>query len=84
MLEGWRKICQGNLDSYVHPRPLTRIHDMAEVPEEEIKHVQVEIGELVKRALVQAGDLQDVEEKLKQIVERSSKMTPPPAESPGA
>ncbi|HSI11843.1 MAG TPA: hypothetical protein VK961_07355 [Chthoniobacter sp.] len=48
---------------------------MSEKPPEEVKQ---EIGELVKRALIQAGDIQDIEEKLKGIVERSSKMTHPP------
>ncbi|HEY3902094.1 MAG TPA: hypothetical protein VGM54_26010 [Chthoniobacter sp.] len=55
---------------------------MPEPSKEEIKNIQEESGELVKRALIQVGDLQDVEEKLKGIVERSSKITPPP-EKPG-
>jgi hypothetical protein len=44
----------------------------------EITEVQEEVGELVKRALVQAGELREVEEKLKVICEKASKMTPPP------
>ena len=55
---------------------------MPEIPEEEIKDIQQEIGDLVKRALIQAGDLQDIKEKLEGIVERSSKITPPPEEPP--
>lgn len=51
---------------------------MTELPEENIPDVQKEIGELVRRALLQAGDLQDVEEKLKEIVRRTSKITPLP------
>ncbi|EDY18408.1 hypothetical protein CfE428DRAFT_4192 [Chthoniobacter flavus Ellin428] len=54
---------------------------MPETPKEEIKNIQEEIGALVKRTLIQTGDIQDVEEKLKGIVERSSRITPPPAES---
>jgi hypothetical protein len=51
---------------------------MAETPDEKIKDVQQELREVVKRALVQAADLQNVEEKLKDIVERTSKVTAPP------
>ena len=42
---------------------------------EESKHneIQGEISELVRRALVQAGDLKDAEEKLKAIARRSSR-----------
>jgi len=49
-----------------------------EIPEKDIQDIQQEVAELVKRALIQAGDLQDVEEKLKDIVDRTSKITPPP------
>jgi len=47
-------------------------------PLEDIKSIQEEISDLVHRALIQAGDLQDIAGKLKHIVERSSKATPPP------
>jgi hypothetical protein len=58
------------------------------MPEEEpigreIKEVRETVSELVRRALGQAGDLRDVEDKLKAIAEKSSKMTPPP-EVPGS
>jgi len=45
--------------------------------EVDLQHIHAEISELVKRALLQAGDLQDVEEKLKGIVDRACKITPP-------
>jgi len=47
-------------------------------PTNEIESIQDQIGDLVRRALIQVGDLQDVEEKLKGIVKKSSKATPPP------
>ena len=49
----------------------------------EIENIEEEIGELVRRALIQTGDLQDVEEKLKDIVQKSSKITPLPGETSG-
>jgi hypothetical protein len=54
-----------------------------EVPRKEIETIQEEVSELVRRALIQTGDLQAVEEKLKLIVEKSSKSTPPPGSSAG-
>lgn len=52
------------------------------MPEEPAKHVvsspQEELGELVRRALVQAADLRDVEDKLKVLSDKASKVTPPP------
>ena len=51
---------------------------MPEVPDEDIKDIHDQLAELVRRALVETADLQDVEAKLKDIVERSSKITPPP------
>jgi hypothetical protein len=53
-----------------------------EEPTEEIENIQDQIGELVRRALIQVGDLQDVEEKLRDIVEKSSRATPPPEPPP--
>ena len=53
---------------------------MPEEPKKELEEIQTELGELVKRALVQAADLQTVEEKLKELSDRSSKMTPPPSD----
>jgi hypothetical protein len=46
---------------------------MSEPNKREIKDVQEEITELARRALIQASDLQAVEEKLKGITERTSK-----------
>jgi hypothetical protein len=52
---------------------------MPEQPlKKEIEKVQEEVGELVRRALVQAGDLREVEDKLKELSEKASKFTPPP------
>ena len=45
-------------------------------PEGEIESIQAQICDLARRALIQAGDIQDVEEKLKGIVEKSSKNMP--------
>jgi hypothetical protein len=39
--------------------------------------IQEEIAELARRALVQAGDIQDAEEKLKKISERASRICAP-------
>jgi hypothetical protein len=61
---------------------LSRMPDDPFPSKDEIPNIQEEIGELVRRALIQAGDMQDVEEKLRGIVEKSSKATPPP-ERPG-
>ena len=57
---------------------LTRMPDPEELPKEQIDSVREEIADLVRRALIQTADLQNIEEKLKDISERSSKMTPPP------
>ena len=38
------------------------------------------IADLVRRALIQTADMKTIEERLKEISERSSKITPPPAE----
>jgi hypothetical protein len=38
------------------------------------------IADLVRRALIQTADMQTLEERLKEISKRSSKITPPPAE----
>lgn len=40
--------------------------------------LQREIGELVKRELFEVGELRELEERLKIIAEKSSKMTPLP------
>lgn len=53
-----------------------------EEPTGENENIQDQIGELVRRALIQVGDIQDVEEKLKDIVEKSSRATPPPEPPP--
>ncbi|WP_237705531.1 hypothetical protein [Chthoniobacter flavus] len=86
LLSGFRDtlsglICRGNHYLYIQSRLFRRFPRMPETPKEEIKNIQEEIGALVKRTLIQTGDIQDVEEKLKGIVERSSRITPPPAES---
>jgi len=57
---------------------LFRMPEPSESPKKEIKQIQKEVGELVRRALIQVGDLQDVEERLKALAEKSSKMTPQP------
>jgi hypothetical protein len=64
----------------MHPYyPQVRFLRMPGEPiKKQIKEVQAEVGELVKRALVQAGDLRDVEEKLKALAEKASKATPLP------
>lgn len=49
---------------------------MSEVPKKENESIQQDIAALVQRALIQAGDLQAAEEKLKRIVERISEITP--------
>lgn len=36
------------------------------------------LGETVKAALIQIGDLRDLEDRAKAIMERVSKLTPPP------
>ncbi len=71
-------ICRGNHERCIQPRPAVRLCHVPEIPEKDIQDIQQEVAELVKRALIQAGDLQDVEEKLKDIVDRTSKITPPP------
>ena len=60
---------------------------MSDVHDKEGLHtIQEEISDLVRRALIQAGDLQDIEGKMKIIVEKASKATPlpeaPPEENP--
>ena len=53
---------------------------MPQPSKEEIKHIEEEFGEVVRRALIQTSDLQDAEEKLKDIVKKSSQITPLPEE----
>lgn len=53
-----------------------------EPPDEEITDAQEPLGDLVRRALVQAGDLRDVEDKLKILAEKSAKFTPLPGPPP--
>ena len=50
-----------------HPVESQEDHDRAEA----------EISEFVKLALIQAGDIQSAEDKMKKIVAKSSKITPP-------
>jgi len=61
---------------------LVNLAEMFPVPEkpddEDPKPIQEELGELVQRALVQAADMQDAEEKLKRISRKTSRITPPP------
>jgi DNA-binding response OmpR family regulator len=53
---------------------------IAPSPESKHEEIQGEISELVRRALVQVGDLKDAEEKLKAIAQRSSRFSVQPAE----
>ena len=65
----------------MHPyKPQTRLYRMAEQQpiKKEIQEIKEEVGELVRRALIQVGDMQSVEEKLKALSEKASKLTPPP------
>ena len=41
-----------------------------------IREIQEEVGELARRALIQAGDLREVEDKLRAITEKASEATP--------
>jgi hypothetical protein len=51
---------------------------MADQPETSSRNnIQSEIAELVRSELIRAGALQDLEEKLKAVVERASKITLP-------
>jgi hypothetical protein len=56
---------------------------MPDAPEGEPQDFQDQIADLVRRALLQAGDIQDVEQKLKEISQRASKITPPPKKDEG-
>ncbi len=51
---------------------------MSEDSENPLKTIQAELADLVRRELLQIGELRDVEERLKIVVERASKITPTP------
>ena len=51
---------------------------MSEPTAKEFNEMREELAKLVHIALLQAGDMQDIEEKAKDIAERSSKITPMP------
>jgi hypothetical protein len=55
--------------------------DMSEPLRRELRTVQQEITELAQRALIQAGDLQAIEEKLYEIVKRNGVVEPDSGES---
>lgn len=52
-------MCRGNPNLYIHIRPPPRL---AAVPDLAEKDISKELAELLKRALFEAGDLQDIEE----------------------
>jgi hypothetical protein len=49
---------------------------MSEEPENKPRNIQDEIAELVRKELIHVSELQDVEERLKAISERASRITP--------
>ena len=51
---------------------------MSQNQEESHQDVSDEIADAVRRALVQAAEMRDTEEKAREVGERISKMTPPP------
>jgi len=53
-----------------------RIERMPDPAPEEAHDSQKEFAELVKRALIEAGDLQTIEGKLKELVERHTETLP--------
>lgn len=55
---------------------------MTEIPEKDAPAPPSDLSESVKRALLQAGDIQDAQEKLTRIVQRASEIVPPEEEPP--
>jgi hypothetical protein len=45
---------------------------------DEHQEVQESVADLVRRSLIQLGDMEDVQERIRRVGERLSRLTPPP------
>ena len=58
-----------------------RLRDSAPVPgephESDFQHVQESVADLVRRSLIQLGDMESMQERIKRVGERLSQITPP-------
>jgi hypothetical protein len=48
---------------------------------DEHQEVQDSLADLVRRSLIQLGDMEDVQERIRRVGERLSEVTPPPRPS---
>ena len=45
---------------------------------DEHQEMQESVADLVRRSLIQLGDMEDVQERIRRVGERLSRLTPPP------